>query len=198
MGMVGTSPHTRGKQQAQQILHFRIRNIPAYAGKTGVNPRRDIQTQEHPRIRGENAIYHTACALTSGTSPHTRGKLYPASPLAGWCRNIPAYAGKTFAWGADYVGSAEHPRIRGENISTLLPINYLAGTSPHTRGKRVDQAHSTSPRRNIPAYAGKTLIQRLSISLVEEHPRIRGENAWVSANMKLKIGTSPHTRGKPG
>ena len=52
---------------------------------------------------------------------------------------------------------AVHPRMRGENESEDLVINWDAGSSPHARGKRL-----CTPWRHTP----------LSV-----HPRMRGENA---------------------
>ena len=49
-----TSPHTRGELYAMATAAFRLRNIPAYAGRT-IEPV-DVAgaMQKHPRIRGEN------------------------------------------------------------------------------------------------------------------------------------------------
>ena len=56
----GTSPHTRGKQAVLDPSDDNPRNIPAYAGKTGGNDIDRRFWEEHPRIRGENAITRQA------------------------------------------------------------------------------------------------------------------------------------------
>ena len=71
----GTSPHTRGKREHFHIRRGRTRNIPAYAGKTGMSLFVVALDMEHPRIRGENKPLVTPCYSIV------------------W--NIPAYAGKT-------------------------------------------------------------------------------------------------------
>ena len=73
-------------------------------------------------------------------------------------RNIPAYAGKT-SWSTDHVTLAEeHPRVCGENDVTRQEKFIIFGTSPRMRGKlQLMIARGEAPG-NIPAYAGKTLI----------------------------------------
>ena len=152
----GTSPHTRGKH-----------TLSSFCISTSA---------EHPRIRGENGQGFEFHQVLSGTSPHTRGKLLNFIRGFPFCRNIPAYAGKTRCrWCAD-VRCGEHPRIRGENTPMSCYMKTVSGTSPHTRGKRAEFREDIEQFRNIPAYAGKT--KRFSVPKTRnaEHPRIRGEN----------------------
>ena len=91
-----------------------------------------------------------------GTSPRMRGKHPLPGVPGGSKRNIPAYAGKTA--GVDEVaeGSAEHPRVCGENAGVVGGGTRKKGTSPRMRGKRRYVAAQQLLVRNIPAYAGKT------------------------------------------
>ena len=99
-----TSPHTRGKL-ARFIAHAcPLRNIPAYAGKTYVFGFVNVRAEKHPRIRGENTHRASPAVMTPETSPHTRGKPYFDKLLERSDRNIPAYAGKTFAKTIDVLG----------------------------------------------------------------------------------------------
>ena len=50
--------------------------------------------------------------------------------------------------------------------------------------------------RNIPACAGKTVVAVAIRLLLEEHPRVRGENGVVSMFDIRISGTSPRARGK--
>ena len=50
----GTSPRMRGKLEFANINLNMRRNIPAYAGKTGVSDATAVLQQEHPRVCGEN------------------------------------------------------------------------------------------------------------------------------------------------
>ena len=71
----------------------------------------------------------------------------------------------------------EHPRVRGENGSILLTKLSIEGTSPRARGKQQVQHREVHRRRNIPACAGKTQLEKQLSDAMQEHPRVRGENA---------------------
>ena len=49
----------------------------------------------------------------------------------------------------------------------------------------------------IPAYAGSTSGVKSSSSLSSDHPRIRGEHAWLASAAIPALGSSPHMRGAP-
>ena len=70
------------------------------------------------------------------------------------------------------------------------------GTSPRTRGKRLVLNPVPVILRNIPAYAGKTLVWLRSQLGEQEHPRVRGENSTPHGYVPILGGTSPRTRGK--
>ena len=152
----GTSPRMRGKHVPAISRARRIRNIPAYAGKTlGVDNR--IRSRwEHPRVCGENG----------DARPHQ-------SPPGG---NIPAYAGKTSNPLSNFTRYSEHPRVCGENECWIATPAPGMGTSPRMRGKH-DQSELLHLRHgNIPAYAGKTPRCGRFRRCREEHPRVCGEN----------------------
>ena len=70
------------------------------------------------------------------------------------------------------------------------------GSSPLTRGKRVEAGHAGEEVRLIPAHAGKT-TSRLRLPLFgTAHPRSRGENKIALAKHPPFLGSSPLTRGK--
>ena len=69
--------------------------IPAHAGKTESENRPDTGEEAHPRSRGENTPAAKLPAMSTGSSPLTRGKLKPVDDRADRRRLIPAHAGKT-------------------------------------------------------------------------------------------------------
>ena len=91
-----------------------------------------------------------------GSSPLTRGKLWPVPEGSAPAGLIPAHAGKTGSSAPCRRTSPAHPRSRGENLLEVESHHLDEGSSPLTRGKHRD-AH---PRRRqeglIPAHAGKT------------------------------------------
>ena len=71
------------------------------------------------------------------------------------------------------------------------------GSSPHTRGARIEDMKDITPSRIIPAYAGSTRIVGFGQIADGDHPRIRGEHYSVSRFVNAVMGSSPHTRGAP-
>ena len=153
----GTSPRMRGKHHILAAPGFCRRNIPAHAGKTRYHrPNRRLDP-EHPRACGENA-HPTKCRCDrGGTSPRMRGKLPQPQQSRARRRNIPAHAGKT-PESPPPPRAPEHPRACGENGPLSYPRGVKRGTSPRMRGKPLESKRVYSPRRNIPAHAGKTRV----------------------------------------
>ena len=112
---LGSSPLTRGKQQAAKYMEELGRLIPAHAGKTE-HPRCIHRAHRaHPRSRGENTTMGSPTTSASGSSPLTRGKQLAEYAAPAARRLIPAHAGKTPSTRAASRGRRAHPRSRGEN-----------------------------------------------------------------------------------
>ena len=71
---------------------------------------------------------------------------------------------------------AAHPRSRGENKEGRRSRCLPSGSSPLTRGKRVQERAHGLVGRLIPAHAGKTLTLASGGVEAPAHPRSRGEN----------------------
>ena len=91
----GSSPLTRGKHVDTERVARLTRLIPAHAGKTSSVIVMPTRAAAHPRSRGENMVGALAVLPERGSSPLTRGKLYPSSFIFSFIRLIPAHAGKT-------------------------------------------------------------------------------------------------------
>ena len=171
----GSSPHTRG------ALVF------AYPTS--------IQDGDHPRIRGE----HHAASLVSqsihGSSPHTRGAPSVEGRLDARAGIIPAYAGSTAVAEMAQWRWWDHPRIRGEHDVYDMVTARGRGSSPHTRGARLQLSNDHLVHGIIPAYAGSTGHDRLGRPRGKDHPRIRGEHQQNYSKLFTSPGSSPHTRG---
>ena len=112
-----------------------------------------------------------------GSSPHTRGAPRPSSPKSSF--------------------RTDHPRIRGEHRAAPTCSGGRFGSSPHTRGAPPSRLRRRLRARIIPAYAGSTTVQSISLTSRRDHPRIRGEHGGVSQAVVSTAGSSPHTRGAP-
>ena len=131
-----------------------------------------------------------------GSSPLTRGKR-PRRHQRGYGLGlIPAHAGKTGPPRRSAGRSRAHPRSRGENRSGLLSATMRTGSSPLTRGKRVNPRETRASGRLIPAHAGKTRSVASMSTVRPAHPRSRGENRPLVNRFLARDGSSPLTRGK--
>ena len=173
----GSSPLTRGKLTVPRGKQSEIRLIPAHAGKTLLFPFGFRREPAHPRSRGENIRGGISLSLRRGSSPLTRGKLSPASRVRCQARLIPAHAGKTTRRAPPDSRREAHPRSRGENKGNVVDRCAVVGSSPLTRGKRIQGAFNSVYTRLIPAHAGKTRRGTTVRDRIRAHPRSRGENS---------------------
>ena len=151
----------------------------------------------HPRVCGENYLHMNSMPQANGSSPRVRGKLAPRTRHRHPTRLIPACAGKTQDEERLVGVDAAHPRVCGENSSSMVSVASVAGSSPRVRGKRLRRLARHSRGRLIPACAGKTApVPTLMVSSTA-HPRVCGENILMDINKLLLGGSSPRVRGKP-
>ena len=192
----GSSPLTRGKLRDQETQRVGGGLIPAHAGKTTRAACRPRGTRAHPRSRGENARPRCGARDPVGSSPLTRGKLVGRQSFACVLRLIPAHAGKTPRNRRSCRCRRAHPRSRGEN--SIPPVTRAAwrGSSPLTRGKHALVGAGAGGVRLIPAHAGKTVVADLDGAPTAAHPRSRGENGLDCVKLRVRLGSSPLTRGK--
>ena len=172
----GSSPLTRGKRDPKHAVTPQPRLIPAHAGKTRVRGRLRPRPRAHPRSRGENNFVICARTAWTGSSPLTRGKHRPHQLADVAARLIPAHAGKTTLSSLTSSLTRAHPRSRGENPTTDAVRASICGSSPLTRGKRLEAPERRNQDRLIPAHAGKTDGGGPRQPGSPAHPRSRGEN----------------------
>ena len=192
----GSSPLTRGKHLCPRWSDADARLIPAHAGKTPNAYQNQPEVKAHPRSRGENLLQVLSELVKRGSSPLTRGKLWPDGVPRGLNRLIPAHAGKTSTTTRGQLTTVAHPRSRGENLTDPSRHDQDPGSSPLTRGKRDLQRRLIRSVRLIPAHAGKTSLAWLVGAHTKAHPRSRGENRDRAMGCLLGQGSSPLTRGK--
>ena len=136
--------------------------------------------------------------MVSGSSPLTRGKRVAKMQSRDLPRLIPAHAGKTSGRPSPAALGRAHPRSRGENEGGHVDVDAGRGSSPLTRGKRLNRVLNRVGAGLIPAHAGKTDTRRAGTSITSAHPRSRGENLWLPPGRLRAGGSSPLTRGKRG
>ena len=95
----------------------------------------------------------------------------------------------------DGVRYAVHPRLRGELRRAISGASMFAGSSPLTRGTRIDSGQNDRFNRFIPAYAGNSCSNAPVSATIPVHPRLRGELTSRGLPFMVVIGSSPLTRG---
>ena len=89
----------------------------------------------------------------------------------------------------------DHPRVCGEHNTGVYALSDCTGSSPRMRGTRTQNALSCDVWGIIPAYAGNTEDASLTLSIVEDHPRVCGEHRGDGAGRSGYEGSSPRMRG---
>ena len=192
----GSSPLTRGKRSLLFLAFAWLGLIPAHAGKTSRSPALPSIPGAHPRSRGENLPVLSALETMMGSSPLTRGKRKGRDLRDGGAGLIPAHAGKTRTDHGRRNRPRAHPRSRGENCRPPSSVSRAKGSSPLTRGKLIDVLVGQTRSGLIPAHAGKTYSWRFVAFGYRAHPRSRGENEKPRRLPRMRVGSSPLTRGK--
>ena len=90
---------------------------------------------------------------------------------------IPAYAGNTWVDGDALFLRWDHPRVCGEHLNGVGPLDLNLGSSPRMRGTRVETLCFSAFFGIIPAYAGNTEAVRARLETVRDHPRVCGEHS---------------------
>ena len=192
----GSSPRVRGKRREPHQGPRHLGLIPACAGKTNRSTPGRKELPAHPRVCGENRGVMTAPNQGGGSSPRVRGKrpvrLNAPPPLG----LIPACAGKTAEYPADYYGRRAHPRVCGENFTGPPARVRRRGSSPRVRGKRGAGEFAVAVCGLIPACAGKTMRGPYNYVNERAHPRVCGENGVAAGECLCFGGSSPRVRGK--
>ena len=130
----GSSPLSRGIQSWCRTGSGSVRIIPALAGNTHVSLPASPMRSDHPRSRGEYLPDRGVVLQEEGSSPLSRGILYPISRAIASTGIIPALAGNTpqlCKYSHDDSGSS--PLSRGIR-SRWRPVVLRGGIIPALAG----------------------------------------------------------------
>ena len=191
----GSSPLSRGIPMRTARTSSRYGIIPALAGNTWCWRATAGSVRDHPRSRGEYPPRAGYPPGWNGSSPLSRGIRALPAPTGRAAGIIPALAGNTPSSRPVRPASRDHPRSRGEYISTSLAEDYRAGSSPLSRGILRPRLLYQIPRGIIPALAGNTRRSFGSIRRLPDHPRSRGEYFQNPGRTSTSSGSSPLSRG---
>ena len=197
IGIVGSPPRMRGKQDPQLPLRLISGITPAHAGKTLLCSSRADTLRDHPRACGENASRPLPERTVSGSPPRMRGKRVCAGIRCRASGITPAHAGKTPSAPSHPPPGGDHPRACGENPGLTLAVCELLGSPPRMRGKHLLCPEMDLLVRITPAHAGKTTYEHPAKQEARDHPRACGENRLTTSIPRSSAGSPPRMRGKP-
>ncbi len=193
--MAGSSPLARGAPASSLASSTTPRIIPARAGSTNTATEDHAGTGDHPRSRGEHSVPTGVTRMCWGSSPLARGAPIMVFDCSGRVGIIPARAGSTPFRALGGRGPGDHPRSRGEHAITARVVNPVVGSSPLARGARAVCCAVSVPEGIIPARAGSTRTSTGLHPAARDHPRSRGEHAYLRNVGQQMGGSSPLARG---
>ena len=133
--------------------------------------------------------------LTYGSSPRVRGTVVSGESPPEKKRFIPACAGNSAPRSVLPRQPPVHPRVCGEQCSTVCFAASASGSSPRVRGTVVESSPSRGVGRFIPACAGNRKSKRTRCVSATVHPRVCGEQCPTSSTGQHTSGSSPRVRG---
>ena len=176
---------------------MRISGSPPHArGRRGFVGQRDENSEDHPRMRGEDPPVPGLRYPPTPSPPHARGRPVLLRLCESNCRITPACAGKTKKSPKKDSKSPDHPRMRGEDRRCSFADFLTLGSPPHARGRPWKHEGRFERARITPACAGKTNGHSLSTFRARDHPRMRGEDPCAPADERAFGGSPPHARGR--
>ncbi len=212
----GSSPLTRGTLEIGRTAHDESRFIPTHAGNTRGRRGSSGGAAVHPHSRGEHCLLddeveganrfipthagntHAVMSFgvtVDGSSPLTRGTRWSARRRCRRHRFIPTHAGNTFQRDCGARWPPVHPHSRGEHWNAAGRANAFRGSSPLTRGTRLNESAVLLGNRFIPTHAGNTEGSCSVNAVGSVHPHSRGEHSPSCICGSAATGSSPLTRG---
>ena len=113
---LGSPPRMRGRVIPEDLKNANLGITPAYAGKRGMVRRNSWNSQDHPRVCGEERYRLRRFLRPPGSPPRMRGRVYLRPPFRAACRITPAYAGKRRINQFFNLHQGDHPRVCGEEV----------------------------------------------------------------------------------
>ena len=192
---IGSSPRVRGTARLVVAAPGRSRFIPACAGNRPHHAPPDPAAPVHPRVCGEQGSVVGKFAVAAGSSPRVRGTGPQFAHRVRIDRFIPACAGNRQSANRPRAPMTVHPRVCGEQGGPTDAAPLLPGSSPRVRGTADVLAEQLEHVRFIPACAGNRTPTRILRRWSSVHPRVCGEQTFISPNASTMSGSSPRVRG---
>ena len=133
--ILGSPPHTWGKEKPCDCSCCIRRITPTYVGKSCIPSNDNSKTTDHPHIRGEKLPVLNIHVHAVGSPPHTWGKVVCAPSGKSRVRITPTYVGKRGISQKSCGKGLDHPHIRGEKSPRNLFYDNAIRITPTYVGK---------------------------------------------------------------
>ena len=107
----------------------------------------------------------------------------------------PACAGNSNFWTLMLSRAEDHPRVCGEQDIPCKGGNNDRGSPPRVRGTALAGTQARNIRRITPACAGNSPQGRVALTTEQDHPRVCGEQSYLSCPRRKCRGSPPRVRG---
>ena len=150
----GSPPRVRGTEDLPIEGVEKLGITPACAGNSTRLLFFSLPTQDHPRVCGEQFGAHVVGNIGVGSPPRVRGTGDDARVNSIFNRITPACAGNRFLFHIHNRLYTDHPRVCGEQSSSLDCIGGIMGSPPRVRGTGGRRGGRGAAGRITPACAG--------------------------------------------
>ena len=113
-------------------------------------------------------------------------------------RITPACAGNSQPPPLSEAAYGDHPRVCGEQLTSLSYRLECIGSPPRVRGTGHQRERQAPGHRITPACAGNSLWYLEEQKRLQDHPRVCGEQASVKKETSRVLGSPPRVRGTGG
>ena len=186
----------RGKAEVRHERDQEPGITPACAGKSALMPAVMAGSQDHPRVCGEKRLVKRRARCLGGSPPRMRGKGELPKDTKDYFGITPAYAGKRMLYARAVRRDRDHPRVCGEKTAPRHRLHLAKGSPPRMRGKGCYMQELSGETGITLAYAGKSRVAALRLTLHRDHPRVCGEKPAVAVLFSKTMGSPPRMRGK--
>ena len=145
-------------------------------------------------MRGEQCLCRIKPRTISGSPPLARGT--GRFPINHGKRIgiTPACAGNSTARTRGKTRARDHPRLRGEQLSSAFSFLVIVGSPPLARGTGPNGNDGRICRRITPACAGNRMGRFECGANSRDYPRLRGEQCIVYRPYFFNLGSPPLAR----
>ena len=144
---------------------------------------------------GEQAVFADAERAWTGSPPRVRGTEKYRNQLTRQQGITPACAGNRRREPYGAGPGQDHPRVCGEQAVWLVNSCGLMGSPPRVRGTEKCACCRRNLNRITPACAGNSGFREAAKTILEDHPRVCGEQRGGGDGQCAPVGSPPRVRG---